>query len=443
MKLKKHIPGVKLPHRKNTAGLASRPIAPPAQVLLPMNMHLGSPAEPVVSPGERVLVGQLVGRDSGRNSATVHASVSGTVKAVEQFKGSLAVRIESDGLMERLPGLAPPAPEGLEEFLQAVLASGIVGLGGAAFPLWAKLAAARQGHIKTVLVNGAECEPYITSDDRTMIEHSANVKEGIELLKKYLGSEEFIIGIESNKPRAIAELERVFAEDRAVKILALESIYPQGAKQVLLYNALGKVVEEGQRLAALGVIIINVSTLSALARYMREGLPLVEKCVSFDGSGVIEPANLIVPVGTPLRHLIEQAGGLRPEAAKIILGGPMMGRTAESLDEPVLKGTNAVLVLDKKDAQSVEPSTCIHCGRCVESCPISLNPTQYSKAMEMQDEGERYELLMREKLPLCIECGCCSYVCPTHRPLAETNRRAKGFVRKYKAGREQGGGQHG
>lgn len=439
MALRKHIPGVRLPHKKNTAGLASRRIPPPEQLILPMNMHAGSPAVPVVSPGERVLVGQLVARESERNSAPVHAGVSGKVRAIEPYGDTLAIRIDSDGLMEKLPGLAPPVPEGLEEFLQAVRESGIVGLGGAAFPLWAKLAAARHNHIKTVLVNGAECEPYITSDDRTMVEQSAYVKKGIELLKKYLGSQEFIIGVEGNKPRAIEELNRVFADEPGVRIKRLDSVYPQGAKQVLLYNALGKVVEEGQRMAALGVIIINVSTLAALARYMTEGMPLVERCVTFDGSGVIEPANIIVPVGTPLRHLVEQAGGLRPEAARIILGGPMMGRRAESLDEPVVKGTNAVLALDRREAACIEPSTCIHCGRCVESCPISLNPTQYSKAMEMQDEAERYELLQREKIQLCIECGCCSYVCPTHRPLAETNRHAKGFVRKYKAGKERGG----
>lgn len=242
MNLKKNISSLKLPHYKATAGMESVRVAPPKEVLLPMNMHSGQAAEPVVAAGEHVYLGQLIAREEGRNSVPVHATVSGTVKAIEQYESEpgrsvAAIRIESDGKMEKDPAMAPPKAENLDEFLTALRGSGIVGLGGAAFPLWAKLDAARRGHIKTVLVNGAECEPFITSDHRTMLEHTDLIVKGVALLKRYLESEEFIIGIEKNKPDAIEKLTKAFADDPAVTVKPLKSVYPQGAKQVLLYNA--------------------------------------------------------------------------------------------------------------------------------------------------------------------------------------------------------------
>lgn len=438
MNLKKSISILKVPHHKNTAGMKSVRISPPEEVLLPMKMHSGQAAEPVVGVGDYVRVGQLIAREEGRNSSPVHASVSGTVAAIEPFNGSgLAIRIKSDGKMEKSPEVTAPDVHDLDEFLQAVRDSGIVGLGGAAFPLWAKLDAVRHGPVNTVLINGAECEPYITSDNRTMVENSDYIVKGVALLKKYLKSEEFIIGIENNKPDAIEEMNRVFAGDPAVTVMPLKSVYPQGAKQVLLYNATGKVVGEGQRLASLGVIIINVTSLAKMAQYMEDGMPLVDKCITVDGSAIKEPKNLIVPIGTSISYVIEQAGGLLCEPGKVIYGGPMMGRTAGSMDEPVIKATNALVVLNRKDSQSMEPTSCIRCGRCVANCPLSLNPTRYAKAMELEDDDERYEILSSGKVKLCMECGCCSYVCPAHRPLAETNKNAKSFVRRYEANAEK------
>lgn len=438
MNLKKNISSLKLPHHKNTAGMESVHVSPPKEVLLPMTMHSGQAAVPVVSVGEHVYVGQLIAREEGRNSSPVHATVSGTVTAIEPYQGSAsAIRIESDGKMEKDPHIVPPQVHDLDEFLQAVRDSGIVGLGGAAFPLWAKLDAVRKGPIKTVLVNGAECEPYITSDHRTMLEHSDLIVKGIALLKEYLKSEEFIIGIEKNKPDAIAKLEQVFADDPSVTVKPLKSVYPQGAKQVLLFNATGKVVGEGQRLASLGVIIINVTSLAKMAEFMETGMPLVDKCVTVDGSAVKEPKNLVVPIGTPIRYVIEQAGGLSCEPGKVIYGGPMMGKTAGSMDEPIIKATNAIVVLNQKDSRRMEPTNCIHCGRCVANCPLGLNPTMFAKAMEMENEEERMALLSKEKVQLCMECGCCSYVCPAHRPLAETNKNAKRFARSFKAAAEK------
>lgn len=436
MIFRKNISALKVPHHKNTAGMHSVRVSPPKEVLLPMSMHSGAPAVPIVSVGDHVRIGQLIAREEGNISSPVHATISGTVTAIEPVQqGSgrpvLSIRIEGDGKMEMDPNIAAPQVHDLDSFLSAVRESGIVGLGGAAFPLWAKLDAVRRNPIKTVLVNGAECEPYITSDNRTMVENSDYIVKGVALLKTYLKAEEFIIGIEENKPDAIEEMRRVFAGDSSVNVMPLKSVYPQGAKQVLLYNATGKVVAEGQRLAELGVIIINITSLAKMAQFMEDGMPLVDKCVTVDGSAVKEPKNLIVPIGTPIRYLVEQAGGLKSEPGKVIYGGPMMGKTAHSMDEPVIKATNAVLVMDKKDAQRTEPSPCIHCGRCVATCPLSLNPTAFAKAMELEDEEQRAAILNREKVQLCMECGCCSYVCPAHRPLAENNSEARRFIRKY------------
>lgn len=438
----KKLSTVKVPHHKGTALMQSVRIPTPDEVLLPMVMHSGSPAKPVVQPGDRVRVGQLIAEEDGRNSSPVYATVSGTVSSIEDLKnddGSVkAVRIKSDGLMEKDPSVVPPEVNDLDSFLAAVRKSGIVGLGGAAFPLWAKLDAVRRNKIETVLVNGAECEPYATCDNRTMLENSDLIVKGVELLRTYLKAERFVIGIESNKPKAIEEMNRVFANDSSVEVKVLEARYPQGAKQVLLYNATGKVVQEGQRLASLGVIIINVSSLAKMAGYMTDGMPLVERIVTVDGSAVSKPCNLTVPIGTPIKYLIDSAGGLKCDAGKIILGGPMMGRAVDSLDEPIIKATNAVLVFNSEDAKNLEPTNCIHCGRCVDACPLNLNPVAYAHALNIKDDDERkFALLSQERVGTCMECGCCAFVCPAHRPLVDNNRRAKQFVWAMRAKKKE------
>lgn len=438
MSFKKSISSLRLPHHKNTAAMAAVKIAPPSEVLLSMCMHSGHDAEPVVAVGDHVLIGQMVAREEGRNSSPVYASISGTVASIEDYtsetgRKTKAIRIVGDGKMEVSPEVKRPEIHDLDSFLAAVRASGIVGLGGAAFPLWAKLDAIRRGPIKTVLINGAECEPFITSDHRTMVEHSDLIVKGVELLRKYLGSEKFILGIENNKPDAIAEMQRVFAGDSSVEVKALTSVYPQGAKQVLLYNAAGLVVGEGQRLASLGYIIINVTSLAKMAEYIETGMPLVERCITVDGSAIKEPKNLLAPVGTRISYLIENAGGFSCEPGKVIFGGPMMGHTAYSIEQPIAKATNAILAFNKADSAALEPTACIHCGRCVENCPLSLNPTAYAKALEIDDEEQRFAVLDKEKVSLCMECGSCSYVCPARRPLVQNNQKAKSFVRAYKA----------
>lgn len=439
MSFGKNISTLKLPHHKQTSGMASEPITPSAEVLLPMNMHSGQAAVPVVEVGQHVYRGQLIAREEGKNSSPVHASVSGTVKAIEPYGRTQAIRIESDGRMEADPELKAPDVHDLDSFLQAVRESGIVGLGGAAFPVDWKFDAALRHNVKTMLINGAECEPYVTSDNRMMLDHGEDIRRGIELLKKYVKPDNFVFAIENNKPQAIAAMKELFADDPTMSIVELPSSYPQGAKQMILYNALGKVVYAGQRFATLGVIIINVSTLAKVAKFMDTGMPLVDRVVTVDGSAIKEPKNLLVPIGTPYRYLVEAAGGLKCEPGRVVNGGPMMGHAVPSLDYPVLKTTGSVLVFSEADSVIHEPTPCIHCGRCVSHCPMNLNPTAFSDDLEEENGDKRALLLDRDHVNFCIECGSCSYVCPAHRPLAENNRAAKKYLKKYKADHAEGG----
>ena len=250
-----------------------------------------------------------------------------------------------------------------------------------------------------------------------------------------------MICIEDNKQEAIKKLGDAFAGDDSVEIRVLPSIYPQGAKQVLLYNVTGQVVKGGQRLASLGVIIINISSMAKMAQYMETGMPLVDRIVTIDGSAVKEPKNLIAPIGTPLSYLAEQAGGLNCEPGKVLIGGPMLGVAVASMDEPSKKATNSVLFLTEKEAKLYEPTACIRCGRCVANCPVSLNPANLARAMETEDEDARFAKLQAASVGQCIECACCSYVCPAHKPLMELNKQGKRFVKKYKAAHTNEGGK--
>ncbi|MBO5973188.1 MAG: electron transport complex subunit RsxC, partial [Clostridia bacterium] len=439
----KNISTLKLHHNKHTAGSQAAPIAPPEEVLLPMTMHSGSPAEPIVAAGDYVRIGQLIAKAGSGMSSPVHATVSGTVTAIEPFtqadgKSVQIIRIKSDGKMEKDPNLAPPVFDDLDGFLAAMKDSGVVGLGGAAFPLWGKFDAVRRNKVDTVLINGAECEPYITSDHRIMLEEGNMLKAGLDLLHKYIGAR-CVICIEDNKQDAIDNLTQVFAGDDYVEIQPLPSIYPQGAKQVLLYNVTGKVVKGGQRMASLGVLITNVSSVTKMAEYMTTGMPLVERIVTVDGTAVREPKNVKAPIGTPISHIIEQAGGLKCEPAKVLIGGPMLGTAVSSLDQPIQKVANAVLAMDKREAVKLEPSVCIRCGRCMANCPVDLNLEGIAAAMELENEDKKYTELKRLGVGQCIECACCSYVCPAHKPIMHTNNDARRFIKKYEAAHAEEG----
>ncbi len=423
--------GIHLPHRKNTASLSPVRMPAPLSVTLPMNMHIGAPASPVVNVGDEVKVGTLIGEPSGYVSAPIHSSVSGKVTGIAPMWTSggsqvTAVTIKSDGLMTADESLAPPDIHDYDSFIKAVRDSGAVGLGGAGFPTSVKLDIKDLSRLETVVLNGAECEPYITSDTRTMIDRFDSVREGIELLKKYLGAKKVVIGIEANKSEAIASMKKL--EDDTVSVKVLPAMYPQGGEKVLCYHCTGKVVPEGKLPIDVGCIVLNVTTLAFIAEYAKTGMPLVEKTVTVDGGAVKEPKNVIVPLGTSLLEVFEFCGGFKEEPTKVIYGGPMMGLSVKDINSPILKNNNAILAFNSKEGHLPPPTPCIRCGRCVRACPLGLMPLDFARAYALRD----YELLEARHINLCMECGCCSYVCPAHRPLVEDNKLAKAVLRKHK-----------
>lgn len=428
---------VHVPHRKNTAEAIPARMPAPESVTLSTLQHIGAPAVPIVKEGDKVYVGTLVAEATGFVSSPVYSSVSGTVKKVEKILSSSgrevdAVIVESDGEMTRDPNLAAPVINDFASFIAAVRASGAVGLGGAGFPTAVKLDAIGKGKITKLVLNGAECEPYITSDTRTMIDKAELLKEGVELLSRFCDFDEIVFGVEKNKPEAIAKLRQTFLGMPNVRVAALPSKYPQGGEKILIHNTVGLIVPEGGLPADVGVVVLNVTTLAFLAQYMKDGVPLVEKTVTVDGSAIAAPANVIVPIGTELRAVIDFVGGCKTEVGKIMLGGPMMGVAVCFDNHPVLKTTNAITVLSMADAKPAPDTACIHCGRCVSACPMGLQPTYFARALNISDKREMCARLEDQKIGLCIECGCCSFVCPAKRPLVENNRLAKAAVREFK-----------
>jgi len=423
--------GVHLKHCKNTAKMKPERIPTPKVVRIPMSMHIGAPAIPCVAVGDEVKVGQKIAEAGSGLSLPIYSGVSGKVKKVDEIISATgaqvrAVVIECDGEQTLAESVVPPTLTDRESFLSAVRESGIVGLGGAGFPTAVKLSVP-EGRVDTVVVNGAECEPYITSDTRTMLDESDLVAEGLFLVMKYLSIPNAIFGIEKNKPECIAKMKQATASLVGVQIRALPSLYPQGGEKVLVYHTTGRVIGEGKLPLDHGVIVINCTTLAAIAKYLRTGMPLVEKCVTVDGSAVKTPKNLIVPIGTSVGDVIEACGGLREEPKKILSGGPMMGVALVNADAPVLKQTNAVLVFGKKEAKMPKETACIRCGKCLDACPFSLSPVDIAKAYEQKDGA----MLEKLKVNLCMECGCCSYVCPAKRNLVQTNRLAKTTLKNY------------
>ncbi len=428
-----------IPHRKNTAAMPAVKMAPPSEVLLPTAQHIGAPATPIVKVGDVVKVGQKIAEASGYVSSPVYASVSGKVAKIESYlrpDGRVvpAIRITSDGEMALAEEIAPPTVTDFDSFALAVRESGLVGLGGAGFPTSVKLDAVKKGLINTVVINGAECEPYITGDTRTMLDDADLIKKGIELLEEYIPAvTSYIFGIEKNKPECIAKMGEVFADDDKVKVQPLPSLYPQGGEKVLIYNTTRRVVPEGKLPADVGVLVINVTSLAILAKYITTGMPLVERCVTVDGSAVKEPKNVIAPIGTSIQAILDFAGGLKEAPGKVLFGGPMMGSPAASLDEPITKTTGAITILNVKESTEPPMTQCIHCGRCVAACPFDLNPTAFAAALKLDGKADRVAMLEEYKINLCMECGCCSYVCPANRPLVQNNRIGKAEVREYKA----------
>lgn len=425
--------GAHVPHRKNTADCAPKRMPAPAVVTVPMSMNIGAPAKPVVKAGDEVKVGQLIAEAGGFVSAPIHSGVSGKVKKIDevlQFTGSTcqAIIIESDGLQTPYEELTAPEVTDLQSFIDAVRASGVVGLGGAGFPTSVKLNV-DPAKVDYICINGAECEPYITADTRTMLDDSALLVEGIELLIKYLQPGKVYIGIEDNKPQCINKLKELTKDLKDVEVAALPALYPQGGEKVMIHNTTGRIVPEGKLPIDVGCVVINTSTLVTIARYIKTGMPLVEKYVTVDGGAIKNPQNVIVPIGTSVKDVVEFTGGFKCEPKKIVLGGPMMGVAVPDTDSPVVKNTGAILCFDEKEATPPKTTACIKCGRCVNHCPLNLMPAAIETAFELK----KPEVLKELKVNLCMECGCCAFVCPAKRPLVQVNKLAKGMLNKYNA----------
>lgn len=417
--------GIKLSHKKNTADMQAVRMTAPDFVTIPMQMHIGKPATPIVKAGDKVSVGTLIAEAEGNISAHIHSSVSGTVKKIEDIvissgKYCKAIVIESDGEMTPDEAIVPPVIDSRESFLNAVKASGIVGLGGAGFPTSVKLAA-DPGKIEEFIINGAECEPYITSDTRTMIDRTEDIGLAISYIKKYLGIKKIIIAVEKNKPKAIKSMESIAKRFDGVSVKVLSSMYPQGGEKVLIYHITGKTVPIGKLPIDVGCIVSNCTTIADIGKYIKTGIPLVEKCITVDGSAVKSPMNVIAPIGAALKDVFEFAGGFKSEPEKIIYGGPMMGIAVPNADVPVLKNTNAIIAFNKRDAVLAKPQPCIKCGRCVNTCPFGINPPAIAKALEHHD----HDAMVKYGAEACMECGCCSYVCPANRPLVQNHKLAK------------------
>ncbi len=428
-----------IPHHKNTAGQPAQVMSDAKSVLLPLSQHIGAPATPLVAVGDLVTVGQKIAEANGYVSSPIYASVSGKVSKIEEYLRSdgrtvPAIRIESDGQMTLCENLQKPAVTDLDSLINAVRESGLVGLGGAGFPAAVKLDALKNGNIDTLILNGAECEPYITCDTHAMLYETDRIAMGVRLIAAHaLSLQRIIIGIEKNKGACIEKMRQIFADDEKVSVAVLPETYPQGGEKVLIYNTTGRIVPEGKLPADVNVIVMNVTSLSILANFIETGMPLVNRCVTVDGSAIANPKNVIAPIGVSIRELVEFSGGFKENPGKVLYGGPMMGNPASTLDEPTLKTTGAITAMNRKDSVLHEPTACIHCGRCARACPLKLNPVSYAKALEAESKDEKIAVLEKTKVMLCMECGCCSYVCPANRPLVQNNRIAKAELREHLA----------
>ena len=411
----------------------------PDEVVIPLQQHIGAPLKPLVNKGDYVKMGQKLGDTDSFVAAPVHASVSGIVKEIKKVltpvgKKSLAVVIEADDMDQLDDSIKPRGelkdlePGKIREFIRE---AGIVGMGGAMFPTHVKLAIPDDKEVEYVILNGAECEPYLTVDYRIMLERAKDVVFGLKVLMKATEAEKGFIGIEDNKEDAIKVMKKAVQDEPGIEVKVTETKYPQGGEKMLIKAILDREVPMGGLPLDVGVVVNNVSTAVAVADLIKEGMPLIKRGMTITGRGINEPINIFYRIGTKIEELIEQAGGLKDNTGKVILGGPMMGFSQGSTDVPAVKGSSGILVLPKEEVDAHAPQPCIKCSRCVDACPVFLLPTQlvnFTKN-EMYDELEEYNVTN------CIECGSCSYVCPSKIPLVHYIRMGKAEViaRKKKA----------
>ena len=426
--------GIHPPDKKALS--AEKPISgatPPLRVVIPLSQHLGAPSKPVVTVNQEVKKGEMLGEPTGFVSAPVHASVSGKVIAIADFLNAMgrmvpSVVIENDGNEEWTVLNDDPDYMNLsaDEMREKIRSAGIVGMGGAAFPTVVKLSPPKEKPVDTVILNGAECEPYLTGDYRLMLERSSEIIEGLKILMKVIGVQRGFIGVEDNKPRAVMSLQHAARGESSIEVCPLPTKYPQGAEKMLIQSITGRKVPPRALPMDVRVVVQNISTAFAVFEAVRYGKPLMERVVTVTGEGIREQKNLLTKIGTLVSHLIEDCGGAEGENLKVISGGPMMGFALASLEVPVTKGTSGVVVLSEGDIVHTESfGPCIRCGRCIDVCPMGLMPSMLS----IYSEKGFYEGAKEYGLFDCFECGSCAFVCPSKRPIVQLIRLAKSQVK--------------
>lgn len=398
-------------------------ILPKGDLVYPLSQHIGAPAKPIVEKGEHVLTGQKIAEAGGFVSAPIYATVSGTVKAIEPRRvvtgdSVMSIIIENDGLYEEVEyaPVKPLADMSKEEIIEKIKEAGIVGMGGAGFPTFIKLSPKEPEKIDYVIANCAECEPFLTSDYRRMLEEPEKLVEGLKVSLRLFDNARGILAVEDNKPDCVELLKKLTKDEPKISVKALKTKYPQGAERQLIYAATGRKINSSMLPADAGCVVNNVDTIVAIYHAVVEGKPLMRRIVTITGDAIADPRNFIVRIGTNYHELIEEAGGFKTEPAKIVSGGPMMGFALFDLDVPTTKTASALLCLTQDDVSESEPGACINCGRCVEACPSRIVPSRLSDYAQNYNE----EAFLSYNGMECCECGCCSYVCPAKRPLTQT-----------------------
>lgn len=422
-------------HKAQTCGKAIRRLAFAPRLIVPLGQHIGKPSKPIVRVGQEVVRGECIAEADGFVSVALHAPASGIVEAIElrqMARGdvgqAIVIRVCQGDSQQTLGSPCDPDTLDSKALLERIQQTGLVGLGGAAFPTHVKLAIKPEQQVDTLLVNGCECEPYLTCDHRSMLEYSADLILGIELALRITGASRAIIGIEDNKPDAIAKLRDELTHKPWISVRSVPSFYPQGAEKVLLKTLLGREVPSGGLMVEVGATMQNVGTLTQLGRLLTRGEGLIERVVTVAGPGVERPGNYLIPIGTPVGFVLEQVG-FHGKTTELVLGGPMMGQSVASLDAPITKGSSGLLVMDEAAVMEEQRKSypCIKCGECVRACPLHLNP----KELGLLAAKREYEL-MAERFHLndCFECGCCTLVCPASIPLVQHFRVAKAVNRE-------------
>ncbi len=423
--------GVSIPHNKATAEQATTYMPLPTHVILPMHQHVGAACTPQVKRRAHVDVGTLIGHADARMSADIFSPVSGTVKEIRSIhysngRSDEALVIVPDGEQTVDPAIAPPEITDYASLIEAVRHSGIVGLGGAGFPTWLKMDSDLSG-IDCWLVNGAECEPYLSGDYREMVERPETILHGIRTCLDLSGVPRSLICIEDNKPKAIELLRSMAADDERIDVFELPARYPQGASRVILRNVTGRSVPRGGHLTDVGALLFNVTTMSEMGRFIQDGMPLTKRRITVMGDAVEHPQNLEVYIGTPIAEILQYCG-LKEEPRKVVIGGPMMGVTQSELDAPIVRQNSGLLAFAHEVVERPQTTACIRCSACIDNCPMRLAPIDIQKAYMRRDVDDLDELMA----DLCVECGTCSYVCPAKQPLAQSTKFARSFLRAKK-----------